>query len=304
MKKKIFIIPLILLISTSVFSQKWKFYRKSLILTAGTFNYLGDLGGGSGSAKHFMGVQDIDLKGTRYNVGFGMDYILFHYRFSARPTIRLGLLSGSDIHTQNVIRRNRNLHFKSRIIETSVDFKYHIKRPASEARFVCFPGSKYWKSSFYVLAGGGLFYYNPKAKFNDKWHTLKELKTEGQGLEEISQEGYKISPPESYSNFAGNLNIGIGYNKRSQYDEGTTWGIEVSFRYTTTDYLDDVSTNYYPDQELINGNGLASARFADMRINKNIGGSKRGNSEFNDSYFLINYVLQIRMKPKDYSLEK
>ncbi|GAL82841.1 hypothetical protein MYP_67 [Sporocytophaga myxococcoides] len=119
----------------------------------------------------------------------------------------------------------RNLHFRNDIKELSFTLRYDLlpntdhyrKRPIYNA---------------YVLLGGGVFYHNPKAKNDrDHWVSLRKLQTEG----------------KSYSNIQFSVPAGFGF----RYKLAIQWDLELEFtyRYTSTDYLDDVSRNYInPDQ--------------------------------------------------------
>ena len=44
-------------------------------------------------------------------------------------------------------------------------------------------GTKSSRVGFYLFAGVGGFYFDPKAQFQNTWVRLKPLGTEGQGLE-------------------------------------------------------------------------------------------------------------------------
>jgi len=132
------------------------------------------------------------------------------------------LASDKKLASNNYLR---NLHFRNDIKEFALTFRYDLipntdhyrKRPIYNA---------------YVLLGGSVFYHNPVAKNNSGvWTDLRPLKTEG----------------KSYSNLQFSVPAGLGL----RYKLAIQWDLEleVTYRYTTTDYLDDVSGNYSnPDQ--------------------------------------------------------
>ena len=116
--------------------------------------------------------------------------------------------------------------------------------------------------SIYVFAGIGGFYYDPWGtnKFlnsdtvsvgnGEKWR-LRELHTEGQGFEggpamfseEVTGKKY-----QTYKPFAICIPFGFGIKKAFHSTAGIK--LEASYRFTNTDYLDDVSNVYYDRDKL------------------------------------------------------
>lgn len=135
--------------------------------------------------------------------------------------------NGSNLQTPNKIPLYiRNLHFRNDVKEASAGLKYDL-----------FPSINHYRRrpvyNLYGTVGLSFFYHNPKAKvYSDStltksgWVNLRPLKTEN----------------KEYSKFqmAIPLAVGIRYKLSLQWD----LEIEVGYRYTFTDYLDDVSGNY------------------------------------------------------------
>lgn len=278
MKKAILYI--FLLLPMFGFSQQWKKTRKEIILGAGAANLLGDLGGANQIGTHLM--KDLEISLTRPMVGGG-------YRYKLSPTMAIkgnlcwARLAGNDQLTQEPARNNRNLTFRTNIWELSGQFEYSIIEEKVRTRYS--RRSKKFPLNIYVFGGVGLFYFNPKAKYTDeKWYALKPLSTEGQGLG---------GPGKSYSLVQFTIPLGIGI----KYPINREWsiGFEYGMRKTFTDYIDDVSTEYY-DKEIIRASkGDMAAYFADpsdptksdyIKGGTNPG-QQRGQVTNNDSYIFM-----------------
>jgi hypothetical protein len=87
----------------------------------------------------------------------------------------------------------------------------------------------------YITIGAGIFNYDPFAYLNNVKYALRPLGTEGQGSAAYPER-------EAYGNVAlcFPLGMGVKYN----ISPSVNFAFEISYRFTTTDYLDDVSTTY------------------------------------------------------------
>jgi hypothetical protein len=90
-------------------------------------------------------------------------------------------------------------------------------------------------ASPYLLAGVGIFHFNPEACINNSWVLLQPLHTEGQGFKE-----YPNRPPYKLTQFNFPVGIGIRYELSALLN----LRLEIIHRILLTDYLDDVSTRY------------------------------------------------------------
>jgi len=275
MKLKLSIILIIISLSLNSTAQRWKAERSSLIFTTGTANYMGDLGGGSKEAAHFLGVRDIDIQGTRFNVGLGYEYRVWE-RLSVRTSLSYAQLYGSDKFTDNLIRHNRNLHFKSDVWGGDLDFKFFVKRYKILAKYHSGHHPIFHENGVYIIGGFGYFKFAPEISLENEEIFLAQQYTEGES--------------NSYSLNALNYNLGVGINLL--VERKAILSIEITNKYTSTDYLDDVSGNYYDNDLLRQEYGDLTANLADRRIDKTIGGTERGNSKYNDSFFFVNFVFQ------------
>jgi len=303
-KTRIFILTFLsfLLIAPSLLAQRgvfrgnyWKQQRKEVLFGIGPSNFLGDLAGKDQIGSDFY--QDLEIKSTRYVVNASFRYYVAR-NISFRASLSYGVVSGNDAFTNEPFRRNRNIHFKSPIIEPAGLFEYHLVKERYGKSFRR-RGSRNHNRKFGIMgfAGVGLAYFNPKGKYTDgKWYSLRPLGTEGQGLP---------GGANNYSNFTVVFPMGFGikYVLTRQIKIGLNFGL----RKTLTDYLDDASTVYY-DKEAIrvaNGDkGDIAAYLADPSLERNNAsglwqarpGEVRGDDSDKDSYmfgvFNIGYTLR------------
>jgi opacity protein-like surface antigen len=279
-------------------AQKWKNNRSEILIGVGASNFLGELGGGNNIAKPF--IFDMNLAATRPSFNIGYLYrILENSRLRANLTY--GVLSGDDKLTNEPFRNNRNLHFRSDLIEFSGMYELNFNKERSNRFGV--RGSRGFKTAipvFYGFAGIGGFYFNPQAQFDGKWHDLKPLKTEGQGL---------ADGPAEYSNFSIAIPMGLGV--RYNIANNLKIGAEMSFRKTFTDYIDDVSTNYYDNSKIKQNTGELAANIADpnkgnfayqldQETGKSRHGIQRGNPDSMDSYMFFMVNLSFTISGKSY----
>lgn len=236
--KSIFLLCLIVLPMLSS-AQRWKRYRYEWVAAVGATQFLGDLGGRNQIGSDYF--FDLDAASTRYIINVGFRYKLSQY-VSIKTGVSGGEVSGDDRYTEEPYRSNRNLHFRSPVIEwatqvevswmrESIGSRYKIRRVRGRGR----KGSQVY---VYGFAGVALLYMNPMAKFDGKWYPLRGLRTEGQGF---------VPSREQYSNVQFTIPFGIGM--KYALDKQSSIGIEYGLRKTFTDYMDDVSTTYVYTRE-------------------------------------------------------
>lgn len=213
--------------------------------------YFGDL-----APKNLVGSTNLAY--TRPGLGLTGMY-RYGRRTSFRANLMWGRLRGDDIiadieHHDHKFRYVRNMHFRNDIKELSVEFVLDLV-----AHRRTFATRANWTP--YLFAGIAVFHHNPKAKvpemdavhydlFNAQpimnndpryggvspgdWIALKPLGTEGQYLE-----GTGVKP---YSNWQFAIPMGVGIRYRaSRYSD---LSLEIGYRQTFTDYLDDVSKDF------------------------------------------------------------
>lgn len=235
--KKIFLI-----VSFVIFSLGTAFAQKSEIgAFVGTSFYIGDL-------SHSTIFSECGFAGG----------VVYRYNFTPRWALKANIMF-AKVHASDAISNGlyeRNLSFKSPITELSVQ---------AEVNFLKLYNQKgYNRFSPYVFAGVAVFSFNPQAELDGKTYDLQPFGTEGQGLEP----GKK---PYSLCSFAIPFGIGLKVNIGRYVSLGAEWG----FRFTCTDYLDDVSGTYYDNDDLRFQRGDIIADLADR--SPEIGGALHGN---------------------------
>jgi len=266
-------------------SNYWKTQRQEVSLGFGISNFLGELGGRNQIGSPF--VWDLELSQTRPAMHIDYRYFVAQ-KMALRARATYGVLAGNDNLTSEEYRQNRNLHFRSDVIEFTVAYEFHMYREelghVYDLRGV--QGTKSSRVGFYGFLGIGGFYFDPKAQFENTWVRLQPLGTEGQGLPD---------GPESYKNIALCVPMGVGLRKA--ISKTLSAGLELQYTKTFTDYVDDVSTSYYDNEAIRAANGSVAAYLADpsLRIgslyshglNPTATGQQRGDPEDLDAYLFL-----------------
>lgn len=305
-------ILLLIIIASSINAnaQRWKRYRYNISYGIGATNFLGDLGGANAPGTHF--AADIEYGTTRPVV-----YISGRYKLMERVALSVNLLyttvSGADSLSDSR-RTPRNLHFKSSIFEFSTEAEFHIIKEKASRRYAFKYRRKFRAPGVntYIFAGIGAAYFNPKANYNDIWVNLQPLGTEGQGLP---------GGPEFYSRVTMVIPMGIAFNYN--YDRQKMFGIKFGYRYTFSDYIDDVSDSYYDNDIIRSSKGDMAADLADPRIklidprtitddnpNGNFyrpaqhGSKWRGDPSNNDVYFFVAFTYTYKLRVRKGGLPK
>lgn len=298
--KKILCITFTFFVSHLLFAQYYfendKFYSGQLTVELGAgigiINCMTDVGGKEGLGKPF--IKDINLHFAKPVAGL---YALTTYR--SIIGIRLEISTGKIIAYDSILKKvrastygryERNLEFRSRIHEMQLALEFHpvfLFAYEDDPPYV----------SPYLIAGAGIFCFNPEAFIDERWQALQPLSTEGQGFREYpDRKKYKLRQ--------WNLPFGIGL----KYEVGTFTNVrlEVIYRKLFTDYLDDVSTSYI-DPNLFQqyhtpGTAVIATRLANRSKEYNYStarpGDSRGNSANNDSYFTVEIKLGLVLKKR------
>lgn len=213
--------------------------------------------------------------------------IVYRYNISPRWAVKadflFGKVAGSDKLTNNGYERN--LSFWSPLTEFSVTGELNFLRLYNTT------GQNHFTP--YIFAGITLFSFNPKAEYDGVEYNLQTFGTEGQGLEGM---------PKKYSltNMALPFGIGLRVNIGRYVCLGAEWG----FRYTFTDYLDDVGKRYYDNDKLREIRGDLVANLADRSpeltgkdgspLPLHQEGEQRGNFTTHDLYSFAGLFLTVK----------
>ncbi len=219
--------------------------------------------------------------------------VRLHKRFN--PNIEIfggflaGRIAGDDRFAIAASQKERNLHFFSPIYELSAGLNYY------------FFGYDYRQEGRFftplVSLGVAGFYFDPRTTYNGDNYRLQPLGTEGQGIQG------KARP---YKLYQGAIFAGAGAKVR--INARFAISAELNIRFTSTDYLDDVSTTYVSYDDLLFFNGETAAILS-QRIDEfhnkeegtfpgNYAGKRRGNPEVNDYYFIGLIRLHYNLGPR------
>ncbi len=184
------------------------------------------------------------------------------YKYFVNPSVgfRFGAsyisVTAADSLSEIGANKLRNLSFKNNMFELYGGIELNLL-PIDMDKFHLTP---------YVFAGVGAFYGSPTA-LDDKNEkiVLRNMSTEGQGLPHYpDRQVYPLV--NAMFPFGGGIKCFVGNT--------VVLSAEVGFRYTTTDYLDDVSRSYVNMDTLMAYKGQKAV---EMSYRGNIGGSWDGN---------------------------
>jgi len=238
--KRSLVITLVLILLLPLFSeaQRWKRYRRQLVIGAGVTNFLGDLGGGNAEGRN--SIADLDLNATRPAILVGYRYQLNSF-FFLRGNLTWGILRGDDKFTEDKFRKGRNLHFRSGFVEANFMGEFYLIQNARSNLYNLrgVRGRSGLGLDLYLFGGIGLMYFNPKAELNGEWIALQPLGTEGQGLPGM---------PDKYNRLTMTIPYGVGIGKT--LDRYWSVNVELTMRHTFTDNIDDVNGEFFGREEL------------------------------------------------------
>jgi len=297
--RRYILLIIIILCTLDVFSQRssrWKRMRYEMYYATGATNFLGELGGANREGTNF--VRDLEFNMTRYLFQVGIRYRILE-ALSTKVMLSYGRVKGDDKLTTELYRSNRNLHFRSPIIEFSGQLEYSIIREKQGHRYNLrrVRGLKGFKTNTYFFVGFGGFYFNPRANLDGTWYSLQPLGTEGQGI---------VPTRTPYSRFSMCIPYGIGF----KYGINRRWnvGLEFGVRRTFTDYIDDVSTSYYDNTLIREANGDVAAQLADpsdgSHPNWTAAYQQRGDAKDKDSYMFLAINLTYKLHTTRQGLPK
>jgi len=182
-------------------------------------------------------------------------------------------LGYSDIYSKNQVQQIRNLSFNSEVWEGSISGEFNF--------FNFRPGIEGYSFTPYLGLGIGAFSYDPYAYMAGEKYYLRPLGTEGQGS--------ALYPDKQvYSSIALCVPFTVGV--KYAFDPRFNVFAEFTYRFTNTDYLDDVSGTYAPDAFPPLPDGSPSPAFLlqdrsyETGMTIGIKGRQRGNSLQPDSY--------------------
>jgi hypothetical protein len=233
----------------------------------------GEFGIGVGAA-HYFGDLNTRASLNRPKISAGAFFRKqFGNYIGVKVAANYAQIGYSDVYSPNETQKRRNLSFNSNIWELSLSGDFNF--------FKFYPGISGFTYTPYVSLGVGVFSYDPYAYLGGQKYFLRPLGTEGKGSAAYPDR-------KQYNSMAICLPIAFGF--KYNLNERTNMFVEAGYRFTNTDFLDDVSTTYTPDAFSSLPNGLPSVAqlLADRSYETGtpigIKGRQRGNSSQKDGY--------------------
>ena len=230
-----------------------------------------EAGGGVG-VSHYFG--DLNTTFDVMHPGLAATAIArfnFNDRICLKMSANYGTIGADDKNSNNKYELQRNLRFKSMIIDGTAQMEFNF------LPYNYFDRTQ--RFSPYLFLGINVFNFNPKAKYNDKWYNLRPLGTEGQFRGE-----------EYYTTQMG---LAYGGGLKIAFNEEWSMNLEISARKLFTDYLDDVSKVYPNMNDLRKANGSVAVALSDPSLpdaeGRKLGqvGRQRGTKKDNDMYTFL-----------------
>lgn len=247
-------------------------FAKSQVIES--YVHQGEIGLSVGAA-HYFGDLNPDINFSKPKISAAAHFTKqFNNYVGIKVSATYAQMGFSDIYSKNQVQKTRNLSFNSDVWELSINgtfnfFKFH-------------PAFEEFRYTPYIGIGIGVFSYDPYAFLGGQKYFLRTIGTEGQG-----SNLYPNFKP--YSNIAYCLPLTIGF----KYSLSRNLNVFTEFRYrfTSTDYLDDVSGAYAPDAfppDPITGvppvGFFLQDRSYEYGPSIGIKGRQRGNSSLKDAF--------------------
>lgn len=282
MKKYTFLTVILLLIGLELSAQSFYQRKRERLWIAGF---------GTGTASYF---GDINAPNNYLDLSPSITVSL-ERKLSDHLALRAEAvwyrISGSD--EEAGVRPNedgvslRNLSFRSDNLELSVSGKAYL-----------FPNNAvYYRRNFwnaYAFLGVGVTYFDPVTNFEGEWVRLRPLETEGVSYAPVT------------------MVIPLGLGVKFAVTPFINISVEGGYRFTFTDYLDDVSGRYRDPNEFPGGFAGFEHRIADRKHEITSPGVDpgdltpadflregdiRGNPDNDDGYFLLNVKVEYFISP-------
>lgn len=243
-------------------NSKAQFYE--LGMSGGGLTYIGDLN------------QDMFFMNTEGGFGTFFQITAFD-RLSFNANFIYGKLSAHDKNSNRYEIQKRNLNFYTELIEFSLNTHLNLLLFNREST----------KNTFtpYLSAGVSIFSFSPKTKYMGQEYDLRSIGTEGQGLDGYSSKYALVE-----------WGIPLGFGIKLLIGDRLIFGLDLGYRLTFTDYLDDVSKLYLDPAELIQNGNIAvqlsnrTEEFTGQSANY-LTGTRRGDPNNNDAYLYWNIRL-------------
>jgi len=231
-----------------------------------------------GLSNYYGDLQDKLFPSNGYHPVGG---IMYKYFMNPHVGLRFGAsytnLSAADSNSTIPVHQQRNLSFNTHLFEMQGGLELNLL-PIEIDRMKVTP---------YIFGGISAFYFNPYA-FDPSGNKvyLRPLSTEGEGLP-MYPDRKEYSLVNVAFPFGGGMKFFIG--------KAFMLCTELGFRYTNTDYLDDVSKSYVDLDSLAAYKGKLAKTMAYRGNSKDAPayGNQRGDSKSNDWYWYGNVSVTV-----------
>ncbi len=257
MKKKLLLILIIIVCKQNLHAQFFDAYK-----------HAGEIGISAG-VSHYFGDLNPDINISKPKLSAALHYTKqFNNYIGLKLSANYAFLAYADKYSDNVFQKYRNLSFNTDVWEVSVNGTFNFFRFQ--------PGFEGYNFTPYVGLGVGVFSFDPYAYLQNVKYNLQPIGTEGQGSPLYPNR----TPYETYA-FCIPITLGYKYAITPSFNIFT----ELRYRFTNTDYLDDVSTTYAPDAFVPGSSGsLLNDRSYDVGFTIGQKGRQRGNSLAPDAF--------------------
>lgn len=259
MKKAIVSLVVIMVAAATVNGQLWKVQRLELTGAIGTTQIFGDIGGYT-PGDNVLGIKDIQLSETRFNIGIGANYRIWQ-DLNARVNLTYGMLSSDDVKGSNIDRAFASTtnffettlmgeyYFIKNRVENSYNFsrKNALRNRPRKLDGPMFRGTFMARMDMYIFTGIGAVSYSVKG--NDALEAHDGFKDGGMTM---------IIP--------------IGLGAKYVYSPELSFGAEFTGRFAFTDYLEGYTSIYSEHNDIYHFlNFTATYKFDTFRKRSIIG---------------------------------
>ncbi|MEX0968645.1 MAG: DUF6089 family protein [Bacteroidia bacterium] len=203
--------------------------------------------------------------------------------FAWKVGVHYGRISGNDSNLEYL--QTRNLSFFSPVLEGSAMLEFNFLAFAT--------GLKPREFTPFLFIGIAGFHFNPKTTFTGQEGEQTTIE-----LQPLNTEGQNLGGGKKYNRWQFSIPLGGGF--KYTLTRHFNASIEIGFRKTFTDYLDDVSTEYFDPDLLLERNGAVTAGLADRSADQiGTAGKQRGNNDLTDWYIFSGITIAYRIKNPD-----
>jgi len=218
MKRVFLLLLLFIFIYPVANGQLWKLRRYEIYGGIGTAQVFGDIGGFS-IGENALGLKDLMIKQTRFNVKAGLRYRVKE-KFALSFDLDYGLMHASDVKGSN---ESRGYESSISLFEPLLKGEYYFLKNNAENSYRFIKGDRIFNSVIarldgYVYTGLGAAVFNAKPN-----EALEER--------DITNSGVALVIP-----------IGLGFNYL--FRPNSMIGLDFGLRYTTSDYIDGYTSQF------------------------------------------------------------